>query len=90
MQIMREDGKEGNIPKYCLYRHFEGIYIYIAIASSTCNGPCCCGIALQLDIISIVHADYTKETEEQLTVKKGDIVGLVEEDDFDVFWKVRR
>ncbi len=35
-----------------------------------------------------MYADYTKETEEQLTVKKGDVVGLVEEDSFDVFWKV--
>ncbi len=35
-----------------------------------------------------MYVDYTKETEEQLTVKKGDTVGLVEED-FDVFWKVR-
>ncbi len=35
-----------------------------------------------------MYADYTKETEEQLTVKKGDTVGLMEEDDFEVFWKV--
>ena len=35
----------------------------------------------------IVYDDYTKETEDQLTVKKGDIVGLMEEGE--VFWKVR-
>lgn len=35
-----------------------------------------------------MYANYTKETKDQLTVTKGDIVGLVEEDDFGIFWKV--
>ena len=36
----------------------------------------------------IVYADYNRTSQEELTVRRGDVVGLVDKDSFDAFWKV--
>ena len=36
----------------------------------------------------IVYSDHTKENEGELSVKKGDVAGLVEKDSYDVYWTV--
>ena len=37
---------------------------------------------------SAVHTDYQRQDQDQLTVKRGDFVGLVDKDAFDFYWKV--
>ena len=44
---------------------------------------------MQLPSWSTVYADHKRENQDELSVKKGEIVGLVEDDSFDVYWKVR-
>ncbi len=70
LQIMKKNGEEGKIPKYCLYKYFEGersnyTDIYLPFPSHT--------------LIIAAYADHTKENEEQLTIKKGDFVGRVKD-----------
>ena len=35
-----------------------------------------------------MYADHKGENQDELSVTKGEIVGLVEDDSFDVYWKV--
>ena len=35
-----------------------------------------------------VYADHKGENQSELSVQKGEFVGLVEDDGFDVYWKV--
>ncbi len=77
LQVMKNNGEEGKIPKYCLYKYFEGersnyADIYLPFPSHT--------------LIIAAYADHTKDNEEQLTIKKGDFVGRVK-DNSDT-WKV--
>ena len=46
-------------------------------------------LCMQLPSWSTVYADHKRESQDELSVKKGEIVGLVEDDSFDVYWKVR-
>ena len=45
-------------------------------------------LCMQLPSWSTVYADHKRESQDELSVKKGEIVGLVEDDSFDVYWKV--
>ena len=36
-----------------------------------------------------MYADHTRQTQDELSVKKGDEAGLIDKDNFDVYWKVQ-
>ena len=78
---MKDDGTEGLIPEFCFYRRYEGAYsIRIRQLQST---------KFSYNKF-VVYADFRGTTPEEITVKTGDVVGLVDRDSFEGYWKVNK